>query len=292
MQCARPWKHRKLAVSEQETQKVDMSPISKNLQELFNEAADPEPVKDSGASASGVRAAASGEIEEDVKPVADGPPDPEDLFNCEAKDFITRESQFAKKPDDEDDENDMEKEHEAKAKTKAKAKAKAKAKSTAKAKGGAKASAKGEVEAEEGSGKKKGRPRKAVTGDDGLETKAKASDEMEKKDDEPGEVVDPEGGGDDTEPAESAPTNPKKSTKPRKPKTEQTSEPKATNAKAAKKEPEANEGDPKPIFARRYRPGFCVFAGKRWDAIKDSFELHIESRVRYPSTVSAPRRLN
>ncbi|CAE7451442.1 unnamed protein product [Symbiodinium sp. KB8] len=44
---------------------------------------------------------------------------------------------------------------------------------------------------------------------------------------------------------------------------------------------------PNPIFARRYRPGFCVFAGKRWDAIKASFELIIANRVKTPSTVQA-----
>ena len=48
---------------------------------------------------------------------------------------------------------------------------------------------------------------------------------------------------------------------------------------------------PKQIFARRYRPGFCVFAGKRWDAVKASFELHIQRRVKTPTTVQVPRLL-
>ena len=52
------------------------------------------------------------------------------------------------------------------------------------------------------------------------------------------------------------------------------------------------DGEPKEkraIFARRYRPPFCVFAGKRWDAIKASFELHILGKVLCPGGAQVSR---
>ena len=192
-------------------------------------------------------------------------PSDDDLFFAESKDFITREAQFqAKKAPahKEDSESEFEDEGDEKAKPvrkpKAKAKSKAKSKPGPKAKAKAKAKAKGKRGLEPGTKAKKSPTGKAKAK---AKSNKKPAPKMEDPEDEPSPV--PE------DPEASAPVAMEKVSK-------------------AEARPRGRKsGKQKATFARRYRPDSCVYAGKRWDCMRDCFDLLIRDHVTNASTVEA-----
>ncbi|CAE7249148.1 unnamed protein product [Symbiodinium microadriaticum] len=261
--CARPWKRAKPDEPE-DTQMVDPFPVAKNLKAEF------DAVDDKGRVSANEVASASQQppaLEDSAESQGS-----DDLFHAEPQEFLTRQSQFADRKQAEEPGDDFDLPEPPKAKAKAKAKSKAKAKAKAKGKAKAKAASKSKASP----GKPRGRPRKdkakpAVHAD----LKSEAADgeaddpEDELKSQADGEAEHPEAKKEEEHPDDNI--------------DEEKDEPMHAEEKAKVRKSAA----PNPIFARRYRPGFCVFAGKRWDAIKASFELIIANRVKTPSTVQA-----
>ena len=66
-------------------------------------------------------------------------------------------------------------------------------------------------------------------------------------------------------------------------------EPGLAKAGAKRARQAGKERKPKATFARRYRPEGCVFAGRRWDCMRDSFDLLIRCRVMQASRAEVPR---
>ena len=247
---------------------VDPFPVAKNLKAEF------DAVDDKGRVSANEVASASQQppaLEDSAESQGS-----DDLFHAEPQEFLTRQSQFADRKQAEEPGDDFDLPEPPKAKAKAKAKSKAKAKAKAKGKAKAKAASKSKASP----GKPRGRPRKdkakpAVHAD----LKSEAADgeaddpEDELKSQADGEAEHPEAKKEEEHPDDNI--------------DEEKDEPMHAEEKAKVRKSAA----PNPIFARRYRPGFCVFAGKRWDAIKASFELIIANRVKTPSTVQVPRLL-
>ena len=66
---------------------------------------------------------------------------------------------------------------------------------------------------------------------------------------------------------------------------------KKSNAKPGEMDEDAEdhpmEGGGKATFARRYKPGSDLLAARRWTAIKEAFELHVQPKVEQPSSLEA-----
>ena len=189
----------------------------------------------------------------EAKPVealadADCSGEEEDLFHAEATEFLTREAQFVQK---------AEAEKAKKGKPKAAAKPKAKAKSTAKAKATSKAKA-----VPKAKGKVKKRPA--------------ASKSWEERSE--GEASESEAANDDGDPGEEGaePTAVEN----------QKSKAKLASSKSRKAK-DKRDGKEKKSFARRFRPMKDVFAGQKWDCLKQAFFVHINEHVRMASKVEA-----
>ena len=281
-----------------DTQLVDLSPVAKNLRDNFElargdtlklgeapepeatvtkpltEPCEPEQPEESEPAAAVDAGQDGSEAVDDGQDGSQGG----DLFFAEAKDFLTRESQFG-------EDAPVRTRAAAKGKAKARTKAKAKAKAAGRPKAACKAKAKAKAKSKAAAKPKTKQPRKpkAATEDDDGAWDADdiagpdAQGELQSKDVQecPEEPVD----------LETTPTKTRKSKEPRKAKepgkcmqaSKSSKSPKPEVTKKTRKMPP--KGQEKASFARRFRPMKDAYAGQRWDQLKGAFGLHVQPKV-------------
>ena len=185
---------------------------------------------------------------------------------------------------DEEEEQPCFKKPAAKSRPKAKAKAGAKAKAKAKPKGRAKAKAKaGAKPKAQAKAKAKGRPakKKAMEDDGGIEDNNEA-EVVSSPSPVPVDPAAPAAMEDEPEKEQSG--------KKRQPCASSAGPGKRAKAmlkKVAGQSEDVDHGEGKKTFARRYMPATDLLAKRRWCALKNAFELHIQPGVYFASSLEA-----